>query len=147
VYCNITGNELQWCGNYSGGGRGLGDGYLRERNEYVGTGVSRAKNGCRKTGKPLSALAQNARSMETDTHGTGEIRTSKTPAYESTWGRPSFHGEAFGDTVCVKRRGVVGEHGQGFLVLVSAVLGERNPCPYEIPPPETAAGHVRAGPE
>jgi hypothetical protein len=40
-------------------------------------------------------------------------------------------GRHFGDTIRANRKGVVGEHGQGFLVLVPGVRGARNPCPYE----------------
>src|SRR5262249_1677077 len=41
-------------------------------------------------------------------------------------------------SVRVNRKGVIGEHGQGFLVSVRGVIGKRNPCPYDpqIPIPE-----------
>ena len=40
---------------------------------------------------------------------------------------------------------VMGGHGQGFLNLGTTVLGGRNPCPYEIPPSDAAAGDARVG--
>jgi hypothetical protein len=41
----------------------------------------------------------------------------------------------------------MGEHGQGFLVLVLGAIGERNPCPYvsKVPIPESRRGGQARG--